>query len=423
MHTISEINLLHEYQRVRAYTEFICSSLKAEDFVVQSMEDVSPTKWHLAHTSWFFETFLLCEAILNYQRYHPQYHHLFNSYYKLVGDPFSRPDRGLLSRPTVEEVYEYRKHIDQQMQRWFENASSQELDQYASIIELGINHEQQHQELILTDIKHVLSINPLKPVFRETPAPSQSSHSDLEWIDIPEGIYEIGFEGDGFSFDNEGPRHRTFIEPVKIASRLVTNKEYMEFIDDGSYQQIDLWLSEAWETINQQKWQTPIYWCKQDGVWYQFTLSGLREIDPNEPVCHISYYEADAFSRWAGARLPTEFEWEAVAGHIAIQGNLLEQENFHPIPLSVNSNGSNLHQLYGDVWEWTQSAYSPYPGFRPQAGALGEYNGKWMCNQYVLRGGSCVTPQSHIRKTYRNFFPAHSRWQFMGIRLLKDQKS
>lgn len=411
--------LLHTYGEVRARTENLCSTLKPEDFVVQTMEDVSPTKWHLAHTSWFFEAFVLNEAISGYKPFHPQYHHLFNSYYKTLGEPFLRPNRGLLSRPTVEEIFAFRHAVDERIRNWFESASDEELERFSPIVEIGLNHEQQHQELLLTDIKHVLSVNPLCPVFRDTAEQARPEPVEQSWMRIEEGVYEIGHSGDGFHYDNEGPRHKQYIPDIEIARRTVTNREYLEFINDGGYQRIECWLSEGWDAICQHQWQAPIYWRRIDGEWHEFTLSGLRALDLNAPVCHLSYYEASAFARWAGCRLPTEFEWEAAAGDQPVEGNFLENDRFHPTPAYQDSS-QRLLQLFGNVWEWTQSAYSPYPGFRAPRGAIGEYNGKWMCNQYVLRGGSCATPQSHLRKSYRNFFPSRSRWQFAGIRLIRE---
>ncbi|MBA2393025.1 MAG: ergothioneine biosynthesis protein EgtB [Ktedonobacteraceae bacterium] len=415
----SKTSFMERYQDIRRFSEYLCEPLVTEDYVVQSMPDVSPTKWHLAHVSWFFETFLLFPAIPGYQSLHPQYAYLFNSYYNTLGERHCRPNRGLISRPTVKETYEYRKYVDEQVLSLLATLDEQRLLEFAPIITLGFHHEQQHQELMLTDLKHVLSCNPLYPVYRERSAINESHVSPLEWVSFPEGIYWIGHEGEGFAFDNEGPRHREFLQSFQLASRLITNGEYLEFIEDGGYQNPLLWLSEGWSTVRAEEWQAPLYWEKRDGQWWTMTLSGLREIDKAEPVCHVSYYEADAYARWADARLPTEAEWEVAAQDVPIEGNFVENGLYHPAPLSTSSTGK-LAQMYGDVWEWTQSSYSPYPGFRPGPGAIGEYNGKFMCNQYVLRGGSCATSMTHIRSMYRNFFPANAQWQFMGIRLARE---
>lgn len=416
----SRMDFIERYQNIRSFTEQLCEPLATEDYVIQSMPDVSPTKWHLAHVSWFFETFLLFPAISEYRSLHPQYAYLFNSYYNTIGERHCRPNRGLISRPTVKETYQYRKYVDEHVLDLLEKIDEQRLMELAFIITLGFHHEQQHQELILTDIKHVFSCNPLYPTYKKRPPVNASSIPPMEWVAFPEGIYWIGHEGEGFAFDNEGPRHREFVQPFQLASRLVTNGEYLKFIEDGGYQNPLLWLSEGWATVRAEEWQAPLYWERRDGRWWTMTLSGLREVDMAEPVCHVSYYEADAYARWAGARLPTEAEWEVAARDVPIEGNFVENGLYHPAPLNASSTGGKLAQMYGDVWEWTQSSYSPYPGFRPGPGAIGEYNGKFMCNQYVLRGGSCATSRSHIRPTYRNFFPANAQWQFMGIRLARE---
>jgi ergothioneine biosynthesis protein EgtB len=416
----SRMDFIERYQNIRSFTEQLCEPLATEDYVIQSMPDVSPTKWHLAHVSWFFETFLLFPAISEYRSLHPQYAYLFNSYYNTIGERHCRPNRGLISRPTVKETYQYRKYVDEHVLDLLEKIDEQRLMGLAFIITLGFHHEQQHQELILTDIKHVFSCNPLYPTYKKRPPANASSIPPMEWVAFPEGIYWIGHEGEGFAFDNEGPRHREFVQPFQLASRLVTNGEYLKFIEDGGYQNPLLWLSEGWATGRAEEWQAPLYWERRDGRWWAMTLSGLREVDMAEPVCHVSYYEADAYARWAGARLPTEAEWEVAARDIPIEGNFVENGLYHPAPLNASSTGGKLAQMYGDVWEWTQSSYSPYPRFRPGPGAIGEYNGKFMCNQYVLRGGSCATSRSHIRPTYRNFFPANAQWQFMGIRLARE---
>ena len=415
-------SLLNRYQHVRGFTEALCQPLTTEDYVIQSMPDTSPAKWHLAHMSWFFETFVLAPAIPDYRPPHPMYRYLFNSYYVGAGERYCRPKRGLLSRPTVAEVYQYRAHVDAHMIALLERLDASPCAQLAAVVELGIHHEQQHQELLLTDIKHVFSVNPLRPAYA---APGDlrvkgDATSTLDWRPYPEALVWIGHAGEGFAFDNEGPRHRVFVEAFQLATRLVTAGEYLAFIEDGGYARPDLWLSEGWATVQAQEWQAPLYWEQVDGDWWVMTLAGMRPVEASEPVCHVSYYEADAYARWADARLPTEAEWETASGDADPAGNFVEGHAWHPLPVRSAAAPGALNQLFGDVWEWTQSPYTPYPGYRPIAGALGEYNGKFMCNQLVLRGGSCATAQTHIRPTYRNFFPAPARWQFTGIRLARD---
>jgi ergothioneine biosynthesis protein EgtB len=410
--------LARRYAAVRAQTERLCIGLAPEDQVVQSMPDVSPTKWHLAHTSWFFETFLLGSHLPGYQPLNPAYAFLFNSYYVHAGERHCRAQRGYISRPTVAEVNDYRSHVDEHVQRLLSSAGEEELARFGHVVELGIQHEQQHQELMVTDIKHVFSVNPLRPVYQPRPAEARRSAPPLRWIDFAGGVHAIGHEGDGFAYDNESPRHRVWLEPYRLASRPVTNGEYLEFMRDGGYTRPELWLSMGWATALEHQWTEPFYWEKRDGEWWMFTLSGMRPVDPDEPVCHLSYFEADAFARWADARLPTEAEWEAAAAAAPITGNFVESGRYHPAP--PERDGDGLLQLFGDVWEWTRSQYSPYPGYRAAPGALGEYNGKFMCNQFVLRGGSCATPESHIRASYRNFFPPEATWQLTGVRLARD---
>ena len=413
--------LLARFHQVRNFTNTLCSGLKPEDYVVQSMPDVSPTKWHLAHTTWFFETFILKRFLTGYRAEIPEYAYLFNSYYNAAGDMHRRDLRGLISRPTVQETQRYRASIDSHIDYLLSNADEKLLQEIESIVVLGIHHEQQHQELLVTDIKHVFAQNPLHPVYRQSRARSLGGRKiSMDFIDFEEATVEIGHDSRGFAYDNEGPRHQALVPAFSLASRPVTNGEYIEFVEDGGYTRPEFWLSLGWMTVNEQRWQAPLYWTKNDGAWWYFTLSGFRPVDEFEPVTHVSYFEADAFANWAGARLTTEFEWERAAFDCPVEGNFVEEENFHPRALSASGQDLHLHQMFGDVWEWTRSAYSPYPGYHAAPGALGEYNGKFMCNQYVLRGGSCATSRTHIRRTYRNFFQPEKRWQFTGIRLARD---
>ncbi len=410
--------LLARFQAVRKMTEGLARPLSPEDCQIQSMPDASPVKWHLAHTTWFFETFVLAPHVTGFQMFHPSFNYLFNSYYNAVGDRLPRPRRGLITRPTLEEAYAYRAATDRAMENFLLSAGEALPASVANVIELGLNHEQQHQELILTDIKHALAQNPLRPAYRDGVGnPSRAKIGPIGWAFVEGGIKWLGHEGPGFAFDNELPRHRVFCEPFQLGSRLVTCGEFLAFMADGGYDRPELWLSDGWNAAKTQEWKAPLYWEKLDGVWWSNTLGGFRRVSEAEPVCHVSYYEADAFARWAGSRLPTEAEWESAARDTQPDGNFLECGHFHP---QAALDGAGIAQCFGDVWEWTGSPYTPYPGSRPTAGALGEYNAKFMCNQLVLRGGSCATPASHIRATYRNFFPPEARWQFTGIRLAKD---
>jgi ergothioneine biosynthesis protein EgtB len=415
------------YQTIRDTTLELTDAYSAEDQQLQSMPDASPAKWHQAHTTWFFETFILSARIPGYRPFNPEFKQLFNSYYKQLGSHPLRGSRGLMSRPSLEEVHAYRAWVDDAMLRYLDAGVTDEST--AALIELGLNHEQQHQELILTDLKHALWSMPLRPDSVRRPR-AVSSAPPLEWISFDGGIHQIGHTGEGFSFDNEGPRHDVLLRPFQLASRIVTNAEYLEFMRDGGYLKPELWLSDGWDAVCAQTWNSPMYW-KRNGdaeAWMEFTFCGMQEVDLSGPVCHVSFYEADAFARWSNARLPREEEWEIAAVQVLSKsgstelgstglrnGSLQEGGAFHPQP----ARGSGLQQLFGDVWEWTASPYLGYPGFQPAPGLVGEYNGKFMCNQFVLRGGSCATPASHIRATYRNFFPPHARWQFMGIRLAK----
>jgi ergothioneine biosynthesis protein EgtB len=415
--------LASRYRQVRRVTEALAEPLSPEDCQVQSMPDASPTKWHLAHTTWFFETFVLA-ARPGYQPFHAGWGYLFNSYYEAVGQRHARAHRGLLSRPSLDEVRRYRRHADEAMLHALEAGLDERL---AFVAELGLHHEQQHQELILTDIKHALASNPFSCAYAAAaaapPARAAAAARPQGWVEHAGGLVEIGVAAAGaagvpFAFDNESPRHRVFLRPFALADRLVTCGEYRAFVDDGGYRRPELWLSDGWAAVAAEDWTAPLYWRDAAGAREIFTLTGTRPLDDAEPVAHVSYYEADAYARWAGARLPTEAEWEAVAAGRAADGNLADTGELHP--RSAPAGAPVPVQLYGDVWEWTQSPYVAYPGFHPAAGALGEYNGKFMCNQLVLRGGSCLTPRSHIRPSYRNFFPPGARWQMTGLRLARD---
>jgi ergothioneine biosynthesis protein EgtB len=422
--------ILGRYRQVRAATESLCRPLATDDYSIQSMPDASPAKWHLAHTSWFFEEFVLKAALPEYAVFDASFGFLFNSYYESVGPRQQRPERGLLSRPTIEHVWAYREHVDEEMQRVLERPPSAALEQ---VITLGLHHEQQHQELLLTDLKHLFSLNPLKPAYVLGVGASARSSAppSLAFLPFSGGLTHIGHDGADFCFDNECARHRVYLEPFRLANRLATNGEYLQFIRSGGYARHDHWLADGWACVQREQWRHPLYWS--DSLEQEFTFGGLRALDPSSPVCHLSYYEADAFARWAGARLPTEFEWESVATRQAtdsstsalpLSGNFVEEGLWHPVTAAsaCREHARSAMQLFGDVWEWTASAYAPYPRFRPMNGALGEYNGKFMVNQLVLRGGSCATPRSHFRATYRNFFYPTARWQFSGVRLAADTR-
>ena len=402
------------FAAVRNETLRLVQPLSAEDQQVQSMPDASPAKWHLAHTTWFFETFLLIPGLAGYRPFDQAFGYLFNSYYEQVGARHPRPERGLLSRPTLDEVRAYRAHVDAAMARLLSGPTP---PQTASLVELGLNHEQQHQELILMDIKHLFGLSPIAPAYRPPEARAPGLAEPLAWLDFDGGLVEIGHEGRGFAFDNEGPRHRVWLEPFRLASRLATCGEYLAFVEDGGYRRPELWLSDGWAAVQREGWEAPLYW-RQDGHGARrlFTLSGLQALDPAEPVSHLSHYEADAFARWSGARLPSEAEWESAAAQAVGGGNLLESGRLHPAP----AQGPGLRQMFGDLWEWTMSPYIAYPRYTPPEGAVGEYNGKFMSGQMVLRGGAAVTPADHVRITYRNFFPPAARWAFSGVRLAQD---
>jgi ergothioneine biosynthesis protein EgtB len=412
---INRDNLLARYETVRALSERICEPLAVDDCQLQSIVETSPPKWHLAHVSWFFETFLLDEFMSGYRPYHAQFAYLFNSYYYQVGSMHPRPRRGLLSRPTLEQVIDYRRHVDHWMRELLVEAGNDLWPEVVNRLTLGLNHEQQHQELLLMDIKHNFFVNPLRPAYREDlPAPSGSA-APLQWLAGAGGLHQIGAFADTFAFDNERPRHQELIQDHCLATRLVTNGEYLEFIQDGGYKEPRFWLADGWGLINKRDWKHPLYWEHDGDGWCEFTLGGPRSLNLQQPVCHISYYEADAYARWRGKRLPLEAELElALAQQAAEAGHFLERDLLHPQPAMPAG------QWYGDLWNWTSSGYSAYPGFKPLNGAMGEYNGKFMSNQMVLRGGCCVTPGDHIRASYRNFFYPHDRWPFTGLRLAED---
>ncbi len=428
--TGSTTSLVDQFRAARYRTEELVTPLEREDMVVQSMEDTSPTKWHLAHTTWFFETFVLETHCPGYKLFHPDFPYLFNSYYVQAGPRFSRPRRGMITRPTVERTLAYRSYVNEKMIEFLKSLEGSRHEEVDELVTLGINHEQQHQELLMTDVKHLLHQNPLRPVYKagETEA---SSASPLSWVFFEEGLFEVGRDEDEtFMFDNEGPRHRVFLDSFWLADRLTTAGEYLAFIEDGGYERPELWLSAGWAEVEANGWKAPIYWERSGSDWFEFTFNGLVELRRDAPACHISYFEADAFARWSKARLPTEFEWEVASKRASMERNFVESEYLMPMPASAKvtarsdaggtDQSESLRQMFGDVWEWTRSQYSPYPRYDPVEGAIGEYNGKFMCNQFVLRGGSCVTPRSHIRETYRNFFPPGSQWQFSGIRLAAD---
>lgn len=416
---MTDDELQDAYRRVRRQSEVLCEPLAIEDYSLQAMAETSPPKWHLAHTAWFFETFLLKPFYDSYEPCNPAYDHLFNSYYNAVGPQFARHQRGLLSRPTVAEVYRYREYVDDHMQRLFAQEEHRDREEILQRIQLGLHHEQQHQELLLTDIKYSFSKNPLQPVYLARELPPASAAVALDWLTFEGGVVEVGFDrSSDFSFDNELPRHSCVVRTFALANRPVTQAEFLAFIEDGGYQRPEFWLADGWTCVQQQGWQAPLYWQRDGSNWKQFTLHGVAPVAPQAPVCHVSFYEADAYARWAGARLPTEQEWEMAATGEPVEGHFMNDGVLQPRAACGSSR--ELQQLFGDVWEWTGSSYAPYPGYQPREGAIGEYNGKFMCNQLVLRGGSCASDRDHLRASYRNFFYPADRWQFSGIRLARS---
>ena len=415
---IEQSELAVRYRRARAASEALAQGLSPEDCALQSMPDASPVKWHLAHTTWFFDTFVLEPHLAGYRPFDPAFRVLFNSYYNAVGEKHPRPERGMLTRPRLDEVLAYRRRIDEGVLRLL--AEPRVPAALAALIELGVHHEQQHQELILTDLKHLFSRSPLKPAYHKPWPLTQVRARVRGWISHDAGQYEIGHAGPAFCFDNETPCHRVWLDAFCIATHPVTHGDFIEFIEDGGYRRPELWLAAGWDLANARGWQAPGYWERRDGAWHTFTLHGMVPVDPNTPVCHVSFYEAEAFARWAKERLPSEAEWEIAASNAPLDGNFVESRALHPLALRESAADGTPAQIFGDVWEWTRSDYAPYPRFRTPEGAVGEYNGKFMSGQYVLRGGSCATPASHIRATYRNFFPPDARWQFSGLRLARD---
>jgi len=405
------------YKHVRQQSGRLCEPLEIEDYGVQAMAEASPPKWHLAHTSWFFETLLLKPFLSGYRDFQPLFAQLFNSYYDTIGRYHPRPERGFLSRPTVAEVYRYREYVDEQMTHLLSLHDHHHREEIIRRTVLGINHEQQHQELMLTDIKYNFAYNPLRPAYHDSPVTHVTKTKRLQWIEFEGGVTEVGHVGETFAYDNETPRHKVYLDDFRLASRAVTNGEFINFIEAGGYQNPELWLSDAWKIVCQRQWQAPLYWERIDDDWWHMTLGGMKRVDTNAPVCHVSFYEAAAYARWAGKRLPGEVEWEVATATLPVEGNLCDTGFLQPVPAHGEA---ALLQMFGDVWEWTQSAYAPYPGYHQAQGPLGEYNGKFMSSQMVLRGGSCATPADHIRATYRNFFYPHERWQFSGFRLAED---
>ena len=411
-------NLRSRFARIRAHSFNLAKPLSEEDCCVQSMPDASPVKWHLAHTTWFLETFVLEKYEESFRPFLPAFKVLFNSYYNGVGEKHPRPHRGLLTRPALHEIFLYRKKVNERMEKLFERLADDEA--FCTLVELGLQHEQQHQELILTDVKHLLSLNPLRPAYREEEQEDLAAAPAMEWHAFDGGLVDVGYADNGFCFDNESPRHRQYLNAYALASRLVTNGEFLDFIADGAYHDPRLWLSEGWDWVQSNRITHPVYWERGDDRWSEFTLGGMRALDPAAPASHVSYFEADAYARWAGARLPGEAEWEHAARLHETTPDQDQLDCLHPHPAG---NASGLQQMFGEAWQWTHSSYSPYPGYHWPEGAVGEYNGKFMVNQYVLRGSSCVTPAGHSRMTYRNFFPASARWQTTGIRLARDAKA
>ena len=412
--------IIEQFRKVRSASETLAEPLTPEDWMLQSMPDASPVKWNLAHTSWFFETFILSRYAADYTVFHPKFGYLFNSYYNQVGKMHPRPERGMLSRPTAQEILDFRAHVNEEIVRLVREGADAVIEEIAPLMALGLAHEEQHQELLLTDLKHGLYQNPLLPgVYDDAGADKKPAASaPLRWERMEGGLCEIGWNGEGFAFDNEGPRHKVYLHPFELANRAVTNADYLAFMEDGGYENPNYWLSDAWDAVRAEKWRAPLYWRKVGDGWREFTLFGERAINPHAPVCHVSYYEAAAYAAWAEARLPTEFEWEAAASLFRLNGNFLKAAR--PAAPAPAAGDERLLQLYGDVWEWTASPYVAYPCYAPPGGAIGEYNGKFMSGQMVLKGGSCATPEGHMRVSYRNFFPPGARWQFSGFRLARD---
>lgn len=415
--------LVDQYRNTRQQTEYLAKPLQTEDYVIQAAPFASPSKWHLAHVSWFFENFILKDMDSSYQPISDMYHHIFNSYYLSSGIPHCRPTRGTLARPTVEEIYQFRKHIDDHMVNLIQSVDESLLPELTTLVDLGINHEQQHQELFLTDIKYNFAVNPMHPIYKEGSIKGTPTRPPtLEFVTFDGGVVEVGYNGQDFFFDNERPVHKTYLRDYKIANRLITNGEFLEFLEDGGYERHKYWLSDGWAWLQKENIQHPLYWTHQSDGWMNYKLTGLAPLNMDEPVTHISFFEADAYAHWAGKRLPTEFEWEyavRISGLSPQNGVFVEDETLHPQTLTKEelASGSKLYQMFGTVWEWTSSAYLPYPGYSELAEGVGEYNGKFMNGQRVLRGGSVATPQNHIRVSYRNFFYPHERWQFTGLRL------
>ncbi|MEW8029672.1 MAG: ergothioneine biosynthesis protein EgtB [Candidatus Thiodiazotropha sp.] len=407
--------LMTEFQRVRQFSETLCLPLRADDYQIQSIVQTSPPKWHIAHVSWFFEAFVLSHFNSGYKPFHPQFDYIFNSYYYTHGMMHPRPRRGLLSRPTVDEVYQYRAHVDERMHRLMESVTDKDWRELAFRVILGLNHEEQHQELLLMDVKHNFWSNPLKPVYRDDLRIAPGKSRAVRWVEQAGGVHRIGHgQDEGFAYDNETPRHDLLLSDFRLADRMVTNGEYQGFMDDGGYDDPALWLSDGWALLQREGWRHPLYWEQQEGEWMQFTLGGLSRLNPYEPVCHLSYYEADAYARWVGKRLPLESELEIVLSQQPLSGNFIDEDQLHPAP------AGEAGQWYGDLWTWSASPYAAYPGFKPLAGSMGEYNGKFMSNQMVLKGGCCATPTGHTRASYRNFFYPDERWAFTGLRLAED---